>query len=288
MAETTIGWTATVGPDGTVYPGYTFNPWRGCTKVSQGCKHCYADTWSVRNPATLGVWGPNGTRAQAAEKYWDLPVAWNAHAQASGIRRKVFCSSLADVFEDETTMPVDAHGPVAAARARLWATIEATPYLDWLLLTKRPHNITAMLPKAWEFTLRHNLWLGTSAEDQATADERIPELIDTLAYGINLFVSCEPLLGPITFSDYWLMHLDWLIIGGESGSKARPMNLAWAEGIIAQADDFTQRHPSPINPRIYMKQLGTRPGIPGKGEHLADFPTVLQRRAWPDSHGPDA
>lgn len=165
MAETKIGWTGTIGPDGTHYPGFTFNPWRGCTKVSKGCQFCYADTLSARNPKTLGVWGPKGTRAMAAESYWKLPTKWNAEAETTGIRRKVFCSSLADVFEGENTMPADAHAPVASARERLWRVIEATPYLDWLLLTKRPENIAGMMPAHWQANPRHNVWLGTSAED---------------------------------------------------------------------------------------------------------------------------
>src|SRR3954469_785782 len=77
---------------------HTFNPWRGCTKVSAGCANCYAETQSGRNPRVLGVWGPKGTRVVAAEAYWREPLKWDAQAKAAGERRRVFCASLADVF----------------------------------------------------------------------------------------------------------------------------------------------------------------------------------------------
>jgi hypothetical protein len=120
MAETTkIQWT-----------DHTFNPWRGCTKVSPGCAHCYAETQSKRNPKVLGVWGDAGTRPVASESYWRQPVAWDRIAKAEGRRRRVFCASLADVFEDRPEL--------AAPRVRLLALAALTPHLDWLFLTKRP------------------------------------------------------------------------------------------------------------------------------------------------------
>src|SRR5688572_29932027 len=133
MAITKIEWTATVRPDGTVSPGYTFNPWRGCAKVSPGCTHCYAETLSKRNPAVLGTWGKDGVRAIGSDAYWRQPLAWNRAAKQAGERRRVFCASLADVFEDRP----DLVGP----RHRLVDLIQLTQHLDWLLLTKRPENI---------------------------------------------------------------------------------------------------------------------------------------------------
>jgi protein gp37 len=143
---------------------HTFNPWRGCTKVSAGCKHCYADTLAGRNPAVLGVWGPKGTRVVAAEKQWREPLGWDKKAKAAGERHRVFCASLADVFEDWTGPMVDSTGMKLHAdrrgmpigddgltpgdrdmtmqdvRLRLFDLIDRTPNLDWQLLTKRPQN----------------------------------------------------------------------------------------------------------------------------------------------------
>src|SRR4051812_25249351 len=129
-ADSKIAWTH-----------HTFNPWRGCTKVTPGCDHCYADAMSVRNPKVLGIWGADGARAMAAYSYWRHPVAWNKAAEAAGERHRVFCASLADVFEAADTMPAEALPAVRAARVQLFEVIRTTPHLDWLLLTKRPENV---------------------------------------------------------------------------------------------------------------------------------------------------
>lgn len=115
------------------WTNHTFNPWRGCQKVSPGCQHCYAETLSKRNPAVLGEWGPNGKRVIASEAHWRLPLKWNKAAKLAGERHRVFCASLADVFEDRPEL--------VAPRVRLFHLISETPNLDWLLLTKRPENI---------------------------------------------------------------------------------------------------------------------------------------------------
>lgn len=128
---------------------HTFNPWRGCTKVSEGCKFCYAETMSGRNPGTLGIWGPRGTRVVAAESYWRQPLKWDKAAEAAGEQHRVFCASLADVFEGPESMPASEWPKVQAARAQLFGFIEATPHLDWLLLTKRPQNIARFSPNRW-------------------------------------------------------------------------------------------------------------------------------------------
>jgi protein gp37 len=245
---------------------HTFNPWRGCTKVSEGCQHCYAETMSGRNPGTLGVWGPKGTRVVAAENYWRQPAKWNAEAKAAGERRRVFCASLADVFEGEESMPGASVDAVEEARARLWEVIEATPWLDWLLLTKRPRNVvhfTPYTPGAWPY----NVWIGTSVENQAAADERVPHLLQVPAR--VRFLSCEPLLGPVDLGKWitpggepldWVPDgdappgdynpvlqqwetrpndggLHWVIVGGESGGHARPMHPQWARSLQQQCRD---------------------------------------------------
>mgnify|MGYP007100042775 CR=1 FL=1 len=281
MAETKIEWA-----------DYTFNPWRGCQKVSPGCEHCYADTMSKRNPGTLGVWGPNGTRVVAAESYWRLPVKWdklatcNCGAAGTGgvqcewckagcPRPRVFCASLADVFEDWQGRMVDAQGdthwhngtpvPVGASttfipfrpstmddvRQRLFKLIDATPNLDWLLVTKRPENVARCLARygeridtyaaeAFSTIWNRRVWLGTSVENQATADERIPQLLRVPA--AVRFLSMEPLLGPVdlvyaaAFSQgsKALDGLNWVIVGGESGPQARPCNIEWIRSIVRQ------------------------------------------------------
>lgn len=155
---------------------HTFNPWRCCTKVSTGCANCYADAMSGRNPKTLGVWGPGGTRVMAAESYWRQPVKWNKAAAgcSPADRPRVFCASLSDVFEDWQGVMVDASGQqlfefggwwltdydvplgielavagcplsMSAVRRRLFRLIDSTPNLDWLILSKRPENMLNMM-----------------------------------------------------------------------------------------------------------------------------------------------
>ena len=242
---------------------HTWNPWRGCSKVSAGCKNCYADTLSNRNPGTLGVWGKNGTRVVASESMWKQPLKWNAEAAAQGVRKRVFCASLADVFEGRDTMPEESWVAVEMARARLMQLIADTPNLDWLLLTKRPENVVPMLEDldrgARFFEILGNVWLGTSVEDQDAADKRIPELLKVPAK--VRFLSCEPLLGTVDLNDLVELdgiaevHIDclecdvdlrednfdgatisWVICGGESGPNARPMHPDWARGLRYQCE----------------------------------------------------
>jgi protein gp37 len=206
---------------------HTFNPWWGCTKVSPGCKHCYAETWAKR--VGQDVWGAHAPRRDLSEAYWRQPLAWNAEAQRTGDRARVFCASMADVFEDRPDLD--------RKRERLWALIEATPKLDWLLLTKRPQNVARLAPygESWP----SNVWLGATAESQKWLDRRMREL-ETLRAKI-LFLSCEPLLGPLDFSN-WIARarrgegrmVDWVIAGGESGHHARPMHPEWLTSLRNQ------------------------------------------------------
>lgn len=223
---------------------HTFNPWRGCTKVSPGCANCYAETLSKRNPAVLGEWGPNGTRVVAVDSAWRQPLKWDRAAKEAGERHRVFCASLADVFEDREEL--------IEPRERLFELISETPNLDWLLLTKRPENLDAMLPwtSAHAGQYRHdywsNVWVGTSVENQKAADERIPHLLGVSA--ARRFLSMEPLLGPVDLHKYFYVGeeggwewagarsqlVSWVIVGGESGSSARPMHPDWARSIRDQ------------------------------------------------------
>lgn len=198
---------------------HTFNPWWGCVKVSKGCTHCYAETWA--NRYGHDVWGPKKHRRTFSETHWKQPVKWNATAKNNNQRERVFCASMADVFEDN---PV-----VESERKKLWRLIERTPMLDWLLLTKRPENMRSFAP--WQQQWPTNVWALTSVEDQEQAEERIPLLVDVPAVVRGL--SVEPLLGPVDLVP-WLSQIQWVIVGGESGRNSRPMHPDWVRHIRMQ------------------------------------------------------
>jgi protein gp37 len=223
MAMTSIAWTWTELPDGQVAKGYTFQAWGGCECVSEGCDHCYAWQRDLRYHGGRH----RGEKARTPRKrmsaaYWRQPHTWNRAAARLGVRLKVFCASLADVFED--------HPDVPAARERLWRTIEDTPWLTWMLLTKRPANIRRLVPPGWLHAWPERVWLGTSVETAVWARVRIPLLLKVPAR--VRFLSVEPLLGPQPGLDLTGIH--WAIIGGESGPEYRSMDLAWMEDVVAQ------------------------------------------------------
>jgi protein gp37 len=217
---------------------HTFNPWWGCVKVSEGCAHCYAETLSTHYGHN--VWGPAKTtpRRLFGEKHWQEPLKWDRQAQREGTRKRVFCASMADVFED--------HPQVVDARTRLFNLISDTPHLAWLLLTKRPENIKPMLIEAGRGfqSLPPWVWIGTSVENQEQADKRIPHLLNVPAH--VRFLSCEPLLGPVDLShlanrggeQHGLIDggIHWVIVGGESGAGARPMHPDWARSLRDQCE----------------------------------------------------
>jgi protein gp37 len=203
---------------------HTFNAWWGCDRVSPACDDCYAAAWAHR----LGMdnlW--LGDRRFFGEAHWREPLKWAR--KANGTRPRVFTNSMADVFDN--------HEDVGPARWRLWNLIRKTPELDWLLLTKRIGNARRMLPEDWGRGYP-NVWLGITVVNQEEADRDIPKLLEVPA--AVRFLSCEPLLGPISFEGCWVAHpnpfihenwleaLDWVIVGGESGKKARPMHPQWA------------------------------------------------------------
>ncbi len=275
----------------------TFNPWEGCTKVSAGCTHCYAEARNKRF-ADGSNWGVGAPRRRTSPSNWMQPVRWNREAEKAGVRRRVFCASLADVFDAEVAV---------AWRLALFDLISRTPSLDWLLLTKRPELIKEMIGAAsllsrnsrdeswltstwlerWDSgTPPSNVWLGTTCENQEMADLRIPELIKAPA--AMRFLSCEPLLGPLDLSE-WLdedrngfcCNIDWVIVGGESGSKARPFNVEWARSIVFQCRDAGRGDPRP-----FVKQLGDNPiGHNTFAHHGADpreWPEDLRVQEFPD------
>jgi protein gp37 len=197
---------------------HTFNPWWGCVRVSDACKNCYAEAWAKRVGQQL--WGPRSRRRFFGDAHWAQPARWNAEAARLGVRRRVFCASMADVFEDRAELD--------PWRERLWATIESTPNLDWLLLTKRPELASARAP--WRSAWPGNVWAGATVESARWARLRIPQL-EAVPATVR-FLSCEPLLGRLDLSP-WLEGgaLGWVIAGGESGPGARPADPAWVRSL---------------------------------------------------------
>jgi protein gp37 len=205
---------------------HTFNPWWGCAKVSPGCLNCYAEAWAKR--VGEKVWGTGQDRRFFTDKHWDEPLKWNTDAKSEEWRKRVFCASMADVFELRNDLD--------PWRDRLWKLIDDTPWLDWLLLTKRPENIRKKVP--WKNEWPANVWIGTTVEDQERANERLPILLEFPAK--RRFLSCEPLLGAIDLSKWTkdrpknLHAIDWVIAGGESGPGARAMLPGWARTLRDQ------------------------------------------------------
>lgn len=246
---------------------HTFNPWLGCQKVGPGCDHCYAEARDIRFTGGA-MWGPHAARQRTSEANWRLPMKWNREAMATHTRKRVFCASLADVFDNA----VD-----PTWREDLWRLIWETPHLDWLLLTKRPGNIADMLPKdgldhpGWKYPWP-NVWLGCTVVNQVEAERDVPKMLEVRAK--VRFLSIEPMLGPIDLDTAWhgesalasecwgdcswcdaghpAMHncqrgkqsaqeyskgrsgIDWVIVGGESGPHVRPMHPDWARALRDQ------------------------------------------------------
>jgi len=208
---------------------HTFNPWWGCAKVSPGCENCYAETWAKRVGET--IWGAGKARRFFGDKHWAEPLKWNEDAKSNRQRRRVFCASMADVFELRANLN--------PWRERLWKLIDDTPWLDWLLLTKRPENIEAQVP--WGREWPENVWLGATVENQQCANKRLPILLGFPAK--CRFLSCEPLLGEVDLSDWTsnrakkLHRIDWVIAGGESGPNARAMLPGWPRSLRDQCQN---------------------------------------------------
>lgn len=241
---------------GIEWTDHTFNPWLGCERVSPGCQHCYAESWAKRSG--LVEWGRTAERRVTSDAYWRQPLRWNATAEAAGRQTRVFCASLADVFEDRTEL--------VEPRDRLFSLIDATPHLIWMLLTKRPQHVASMVTDGWLPSIDafwpENLWIGTTIEDQQRADERLPHLRAIPAR--VRFLSCEPLLGPLALD---LSGIDWVIVGGESGPGARPMHPDWVRDI----QEACGAHQT----RFFFKQWGE--WVPYEPEAAEPF--------WQSQHG---
>lgn len=213
---------------------HTFNPWIGCQKVSPGCDHCYAEAMMADRYGRV-IWGPHGDRSRTSPGNWRKPRQWDRAAAAAGERHRVFCASLADVFDNHRSI-------LPEWRADLWSLIRETQNLDWLLLTKRPQNIAKMLPADWGDGWQH-VWLGTTVENQDEADRRIPHLRAVPAK--VRFLSAEPLV-EMTVPD--LRGIAWVIVGGESGRCARKLNPFWARILRDQC--------ASEQVAFFMKQMG--------------------------------
>jgi protein gp37 len=230
---------------------HTFNPWIGCTKVGPGCDNCYAEADFDKRRHVV-QWGAGNPRKRTAPSTWAQPIKWNAEAQRLGVRYRVFCASLADVFDNA----VDREW-----RDDLATLILSTPNLDWLLLTKRIGNAGEMLGEMFLDGPPDNVWIGATIVNQEEADRDIPKLLAVPA--AKRFLSMEPLLGPVdlglqceNWSDDIVMDpetgayecckacdytgigngLNWIIVGGESGPGARPMHPDWARSLRDQCE----------------------------------------------------
>ena len=296
---------------------HTFNPWRGCSHAlfpdgteHPGCRNCYAEVSTPVRVMGQG-WGPGASRIVAAESTWAKPMEWARAAAKAGERRRVFFS-LGDSLDEEA--PKD-------AQARLWQLIRETAWrwvvpsgegwsldpddqgaqragLDWLLLTKRPER--------WDLIpadVRPLVWLGTSISDQATTREWVPRLLAAEGFR-RRFLSVEPLVGAVDLSAFiggayvglpgdevhenYNFGLDWVIVGGESGSHARPCDVAWIRSLVAQC--------RAAGVPCFVKQLGARPvRAPGmkplslkhaKGGDPAEWPEDLRVREMPSRGEP--
>lgn len=240
-------------PTGIEWCDETFNPWWGCERVSPACAHCYADTLSARFADDRQLWGPGHTFRFFADKHWNEPRRWARLLPGKlGRRPRVFCASMADVFEERSELD--------APRERLLELIHDTPELDWLILTKRPEAMLARY-RAGDWPLTANLWLGTSIENSRYTWRA--DVLRQLPAAVR-FISAEPLLGSLFRENRWkgysrerwdavngdgdydrliaeaaerdgwhpsapldLTGIEWVIAGGESGPGARPTHPDW-------------------------------------------------------------
>jgi protein gp37 len=258
----------------------TWNPWIGCTHAGPGCDHCYAETQNKFRRWNGGTWGNAAPRQVTAEQTWRAPLNWEDKARAGRVgkdakRWLVFAGDLCDIF--------DRLGD-NAARTRMWELFRQTPHLTWLILTKRPQHISKFLPADWGEGYR-NVWLGVTVENRKNGYPRIKALRRVPA--TMRFLSCEPLLEGLP--DIELTGIDWVIVGGESGSEARHFDVEWARAIRERCHESSTA--------FFFKQLGSAPFLGGspftldhckatgardrQGVMVENFPPDLQIQSWP-------
>jgi len=188
----------------------TWNPVTGCTKVSPGCKHCYAETMAKRLKAMGSERYQNGFGLTLQEDVVDLPFRWKKP-------RVVFVNSMSDLFHKDVSLDFI---------RRVFDTMRRCPQHQFQVLTKRAERLAEV---GSELDWSENIWMGVSVESQSYAYRS--ELLRIVPAHVR-FLSVEPLLGPIT--NLPLDGIHWVIVGGESGPGARPMERSWAEGIFRQ------------------------------------------------------
>lgn len=277
MAENSaIGWT-----------DHTHNEWIGCDEVGPGCDFCYAREadrryqWGV--PAAERVagvaphWGVDAPRYLTSEANRRKPLAWNAAAQAAGRPAMVFAHSLSDVFDKR--VPPD-------WRAGLFRTWRATPWLRWIVVTKRIGLANAMLPPAFPRGYE-NVGIVATVCNQQEVDRDVPRLrgLNVARHPTWVGLSVEPQLGPITLADH-VDFLDWVIGGGESRQgkgEPRVYDLAWPRGLIEECRLARVAY--------FEKQVGARPvdaGVRLKLEDRAgaspvEWPPDLRVQQFPEA-----
>lgn len=250
--ETAISWT-----------DHTFNPWWGCVRVSEGCTHCYAETFSKRTGHS--IWGVDADRRFFGQKHWNEPLLWNSKAKKQEL---VFCASMADVFETHKKGHIN--DLMNKERERLGWTIWHTPNLEWLLLTKRIESAEFYLDMMFPGGERpDSIWVGCTTENQESFDKRIEHLANVKAK--VRFLSVEPQIGPVSILKN-PRAIDWVISGGESGPGCRPFDVAWARQLRDECKEN--------NIAFFLKQLG---GHPNKRHDLSDFPEDLRIQEFPKS-----
>lgn len=252
---------------------HTVNFWWGCTKVSPACWRCYAETLAKLFSHGRASWGPEGLRWLRPEAASRELLALDASARRRGVVERVFINSMSDTFEDRRDLD--------EPRAALFALATGLTNLQLLLLTKRPERINELVPPAWLAPdgWPAHVWAGATAENQFYADQRAGELVRVPA--AVRFLSCEPLLADFRLP-FLTRHLDawgnvrtgagihWVIVGGESGGGARPMELAWPRSLVAQC--------AAAGVACFVKQLG---GTRDKRERMEEFPEELRVRQFP-------
>lgn len=236
---------------------HTFNPWIGCTKVGPGCDNCYASAWDRRFAVSGHAMHWGAGQARRRTKTWGDPIRWNKQHEAffvaHGRRQRVFCASLADVFDNA----VDPQW-----RDDLWRLIEATPNLDWLILTKRIGNVGNMLPVPFDFDKHYpNVWLGITVVNQTEADRDIPKLLAEPA--AKRFLSMEPLLDPVDLGA-WIGNEDCHACGARFfGDEIR---LGWWNSDPAVAVDFEDEPEDENDIRRVCPHCGQRDNCGEVGE----------------------
>lgn len=269
---------------------HTASPWYGCSHAvlpdgseHEGCANCYAEALAKRNPAILGVWGTEGTRVISKSFYKNCET-WNKQAERDGVRRSVF-PSLCDPFESVEAWD----GPLNSWRAGLFSVIDNCPWLDFLLLTKRPQNVRKMWPNMLAARPmfpgmpgklgqpmpcivtqphRKNVWLLASVSNQRTSDKLIPELMECRDLVPVLGLSMEPLLGPV---DLRGAAIDWVIVGGESGPNARQCRPEWIRSIVSMCKS--------AGISCFVKQMGGN--VVTRNDMIEDL-FDDDHRGWPD------